>query len=373
MLASTFATRSATRVVIVNEDDVPGAIAGAVLARANLAPVLLSPASGCPASVKAEVARLGPAGAFVIGDAARLNDQVIADLTNAGVDPTKITRIPGDNAGIAQGIATAMDVRTAAEKTAAVPAFDAAVIANPTGPDAAAATALAAARRLPLLYVSAGATPAQTSAALTSLNITKTLVIGGPGQVSDAVMAALPSPTRLGGADQYATSRAVATESVVARGLPSNIVYVADGARPMDSALLGAVVGRRTGIMVLAPSPLYSTAASAVSAANLGRTDRIIFVGPSEPATIAPPPPAAVPPPPPPPPPLAPVATCGKVKLVKTNASRTTTRVDTRVLAPCAGKLTATASSMLRVRRTMRKVTLKPSIRACPAATGRSG
>ena len=48
---------------------VAGAMAGTVLARANPGPVLLSPAAGLPASVKAEIARIRPARVFVIGDA----------------------------------------------------------------------------------------------------------------------------------------------------------------------------------------------------------------------------------------------------------------------------------------------------------------
>ena len=74
------ASRNASAVVIVNQGDVAGAMAGAVLARMNPAPVLVSPASGLPDSVKAEVARMRPAGAFVIGDTSKLSAQVVADL-----------------------------------------------------------------------------------------------------------------------------------------------------------------------------------------------------------------------------------------------------------------------------------------------------
>jgi len=285
LLAGTFATRSATKVVIVNQGDLPGALAGGVLARANLGPVLLSPSSGLPAAVKAEVSRLSPAGAYVIGDIAHLSDQVVKDLAGSGVDPSQITRVQAADApSTAALIAAQFDRRAAVEKAAGSPAFDAAVIANPRSPEAAAASALAAARRLPILYVGAGSIPAATAAALTSLNITKTLVIGGPQSVSDAVLRQLPSATRLGGANQYATSRAVVAESRT-RGLPSNVVYVADGTRPMDAALLGPVVGRATGMMVLSRAPLYGTASSTASTFGLSGIDRLVLVGP---AAVAP-------------------------------------------------------------------------------------
>jgi hypothetical protein len=282
-LAGTFATKSATKVVIVNQSDNPGAVAGAALARANLGPVLLSPPSGLTAAVKAEVSRLGPAGAYVIGDTGHLSERVTQDLANAGIDPSQIVRVAGgDDPGTAAAIAAQLDRRSPAEKAAGTPAFDAAVIAKPGSPEASAASGLAAARRLPILYVNSGSIPPATASALSSLNISKTLVIGGPQSVSAAVLSQLPTASRLGGANQYATSRAVVAESR-ARGLPSNIVYVANGTRPMDAALLGAAVGRLTGIMALSSAPLSATAPTTAYSFGLRNIDRLVLVGPSLP------------------------------------------------------------------------------------------
>ncbi|MDP8909387.1 MAG: cell wall-binding repeat-containing protein, partial [Chloroflexota bacterium] len=143
------ASRNASSVVIVNQDDVAGAMAATVLARAYPGPVLLSPSSGLPEAVRAEVARMRPASAYVIGDTASLSDQVMTDLgVAAGLLPGQITRVSGgSDAATAAAIAALFDHRTDDEKTRDVPAFDAAVIANPATPDAAAAVGLAAARR----------------------------------------------------------------------------------------------------------------------------------------------------------------------------------------------------------------------------------
>jgi hypothetical protein len=285
-LISVFATRNTSKVVIVNQDDAAGALAGGVLARANLGPVLLSPPSGLPASVKAEVARLNPTGAYIVGDAAKLSNQVSADLVGVGVEQSQITRISGpDDASTAALAAAQFDRRAAAEKDAGSPAFDAAVIANSGSVHSGAAAGLAAARRLPILYVSANAVPSATSAALSSLKINKTLVIGGTQQVSDAVMGQLPSATRLGGADQYATSKAVIAESK-SRGLPSNVVYVADGTKPMDAALLGPTVGRTTGMLLLSPPSVDATAASTAASSGLSGIDKLVLV--KKPAAVGP-------------------------------------------------------------------------------------
>ena len=324
LLQSTFATRNGTKVVIVNANDAAGALAGSVLARANLGPVLLGSTSGLSAAVKNEVARLNPAGAYVVGDTSQLSDQVVTDLVAAGVNNAQITRLQGDSAAsTAAAVATAMDRRLQAEKDANAPAFDAVVLANPASPDAYAAAGLAAARRLPILYANAGSVPVATTAALAALDIDDVLVVGGTDDISSATAATLvPDTERLGGADQYATSRAVVQESLQ-RGLPSNIVYVANGGRPMDAALLGFAVGRSTGIMALSPASVSQTAPATASAADLTGIDRFVVVEASAPSAPPPPPPPPignVPTTPPPPP-----ATVGAIKRLTGKISATVT------------------------------------------------
>ena len=294
MLVSNFATRNGTKVVIANATDYPSILAGGVLARANLSTVLLSGASGLPASVKAEVARMKPAGAYVLGDAGSLSNQVVEDLVAAGVaddgnpatDPRdQIQRISGaSDADEAANVATVLDRRTPAQKTANTPpAFNAVTIVNPASPDASAAAGLAAARRLPILYVGKDSIPAATTNVIAELDIDRALVIGNANQVSDAVLNQLngilaQDAKRLGGADQYATSKAVVQESID-RGLPTNLMYLADGSKPVDGALLGPVVGRVTGLMGLSQAPLSSSAAGTAAGMGLSSLlDRMVLL-----------------------------------------------------------------------------------------------
>src|SRR5947209_2815573 len=234
-LVATFASRPATRVVIARDGDASGGLAGPVLARANLGPLLLSPPGGLTPDEKAEVARLAPIGAFIIGDTTTMTPRIEADLTAAGVPGDQIQRLTGASpAEVAANIATfpcpeplqgqvgpqprCLDRRTPTQKTAGVPAYDAVIIANPQSPDAYTAATLAANRRLPFLYVDKNGIPPATANALASLNITNTLVVGGTNWVSNAVVSQLASanrnPKRLDGGDQYATSRAVVQESI---------------------------------------------------------------------------------------------------------------------------------------------------------------
>ncbi|HSH61586.1 MAG TPA: sialidase family protein [Acidimicrobiales bacterium] len=266
--AGTFTNQPATSVVVVNEGDVAGAVAGGVLARANLGPVLASPASTLPPEVKAEVSRMDPVGAFVVGNEASLSGGVVRALVEAGVPADKITRVAGPTAAdTARAIADRLRNRSTE-----------AVIVNPSTPEAATASALAATLRLPVLLVDRDSIPPATSAALSSFGITKTLVIGGPLAISTAVEGQLPAPKRLGLVDVNDTSEAVVQESI-ARRLPRNIVYVTDSSRSMDAAVLGAAVARVGGLslMALNGDPI----AAEVSLGKVGArslTDQLVVV-----------------------------------------------------------------------------------------------
>ncbi|HET7489529.1 MAG TPA: hypothetical protein VFJ85_16500 [Acidimicrobiales bacterium] len=328
-LVSGFASQSATRVVIVNESDWTGALAAGVLARGNVGSLLAAPASGLTQAVKNEIARIHPDGAYVIGDTAALSTQVDTDLANilgpygkAGNIHRCTTSCNGPTvngetpAQLAAAIATSqqdttptggsvggLDRRSSAERTTQpasgnipaippLPAYDGVIIANPNTLEAATTAALAANRRLPILYVNANSVPAETTAALQSLNISSTvpagaggvaniIIVGDTSAVSASVATSIQTttgitPKRLSGADLYATANAVVTESVT-RGMPKNVVYASDGANPMHSALLGAEVARLGGLLLPVPGGTVANATSALATLGLaGGVDRIV-------------------------------------------------------------------------------------------------
>ncbi|MHB8656490.1 MAG: sialidase family protein [Solirubrobacteraceae bacterium] len=181
-----------------------------------------------------------------------------------------------NTAGTAALIAAAADRRSAAERAAGGPAFDAAIIANPSRRDAVDAAVLAADRRLPILYVNRDTVPAQTASALKELGITQTIVIGGAGSVGNGVMRALPSPHRAGGGNAYATSRSLLSVSL-RWGVPNNQLYVTDGQNPMLTGLLAAPVARIGGLQLIARGG--QAGALKIAAASVGRSlTRLIMV-----------------------------------------------------------------------------------------------
>ncbi len=274
-----------TSVVLVNEGDTAAVLAAGVLARANLGPVLASPASGLTPDVAAEITRLAPARVYLVGDEGALSAQLVGDVVRAGVPADRIRRVQGTSpADLARQVA-AVFVQNEQSATPARVVPTTAVVVNPASGEAAAAAALAAALRFPVLFAEAGSLPAETGQALADLGTTSTLVIGGPGAVADNVLRQLPSALRVGGADFYGSALAVLAEGVN-RGLPLDQVYVTDGARPFDAALAGAHAARVGGSVLVVPGAEVAAATatlnrlSVLPQVNLISVVRTVLTGP---------------------------------------------------------------------------------------------
>lgn len=64
-----------------------------------------------------------------------------------------------------------------------------------------------------------------------------------------------------------------------ARGLPSNVVYAARAAGPVEASALGAAVARLGGVMVLVPDGTASAARQAVDRLGVApSTDRVVVL-----------------------------------------------------------------------------------------------
>ncbi|MDQ6727979.1 MAG: hypothetical protein M3066_17735 [Actinomycetota bacterium] len=324
-----------SKLVVVNKNDVAGAWAGAVLARANSSPLLVTDGSTLSKTQKDEIKRLSPTGMFVIGDQNAIPDKLVASITAAGVitnisapastvptttpattappttapasspssttpvstppttaaapttttiptstaNRTTVTRLTGATpADIGKAVAGALDVRTDQDKSKALPAFAGAVAVNAASKESAAGLAFAAALRLPVLYVDKDGVPVATADTFNTMAIQTTYVIGGPDAVSDATMAKLPGAKRLGGADVAATSVAVNNE-IKSRGLPVNVAYVADDSRPVDAAVAAAAVARVGGIEILTPGAGSAAADKQIDQLGLtGAVDKVVVV-----------------------------------------------------------------------------------------------
>jgi putative cell wall-binding protein len=239
----------ATTVVLASGSDVAmlDALSAAPLARAKNAALLLTQPASLPASVVADIKARKVTAAYIVGGTGVISTNVQSQLVSLGV--TSIVRYGGRNrydtaAQVASAVAaTAPDVFIASGRDDGMP--DGMSLAGP-----------GAALTRPILLVGPNSVPPETAAALRRLSTERTVVAGGTAMVPASVLAQLPRPTRLAGADRYATATAVASW---ARTLvPSNDVVLASGEQfAMVNILAAGQLGRisvyaRTTVM---PSP----------------------------------------------------------------------------------------------------------------------
>lgn len=229
-------------VVIASGEDahlVDGLVAGP-LARVKGASLLLATSTGLPPSVVAEIDRLRPGSALLVGGAGALGPGVRNDLRAHGLSDSQITQLSGtDRFDTAAAAARAMG---GSRPSAVVASGDAGHLA-----DALAAGGPAGSAGQPVLLVTSGGVPTPTAQALRDLSVQRTAVAGGPASVPDAVLAQLPGPIRLAGGTRDQTALHVADHFLATAATPENLVVLASGADlNLADALAGGALGRIT-------------------------------------------------------------------------------------------------------------------------------
>lgn len=234
----------ADTVVIARADDPADALAGAPLAAHLEAPLLLSAGDGLSASTAAEVRRLGATEAVLLGGPSALSDQVVRDLVEVEVAVGEVRRMAGDNR---HATAAAIAAELPAEGEVFV------VRGDRTGfADAVAVSGLAASQRRPILLTDPDQLSPETAEALDRAETA--VLVGGEAAVSEGVAAEVgrhvTAVRRLSGTTRYGTSAAVVQEAL-ARGLDSEVAWVATGVDFPDALVAGAAAARDQAFLIL--------------------------------------------------------------------------------------------------------------------------
>ena len=229
------------------------------------APLLTSPPSGLPGSVKQEVARLGAKRAYVVGDTAQLSAQVVTDLKAAGVG--SVERIFGDSIYNTSGRAGWRVVERESPSDLVL-VLGEGPDANAVTTDAVIAAGYAAAREIPLLFIQPDALTDATKWVLEQRDWGRAIVVGGAGVISDSVLdaaatAGKASIVRYAGASPYETSDLVNDDLWSRRSggssdpnavVKGQEVVLAPGERAID-AIAGTVAADRRGAYFLLVHP----------------------------------------------------------------------------------------------------------------------
>jgi ABC-2 type transport system ATP-binding protein len=257
-------------VVLATARDYPDALAGAPLASALGAPLLLTGPDGLADQARREVLRLGATQAVLLGGEAVLGRAVADDLAALGLT---VRRVAG-----------ADRFATAAAIAAELPSTTAYVVEgiddDPARgwPDAVSAAAPAAATGAPVLLTATDALPPATLDALAAGGVTDVVVVGGEAAVSGDVEGALADAgyavTRLAGQDRYATSAAVAGQDRSAR-----VVVAATGRDWPDALAAASAAAAWDAILVLVDGRVLDRSLPTLELVDARAFDRLVLAG----------------------------------------------------------------------------------------------
>jgi hypothetical protein len=150
-------------------------------------------------------------------------------------------------------------------------------------PDALAASPLAYRKGWPLLLSGAAGLSDSTKAALTGIDASRALVLGGEQAVPPSVLTylggVLPSAERVFGDDRYQTAVAVATYGTGDAGLRWEGMGLATGQNYPDALSGGVLIGQRRSVMLLTPSAALSATTRAAILAHRDDIAEVIYFG----------------------------------------------------------------------------------------------
>lgn len=224
--------RGADDVIVARADDFPDSMAGATLAGAVAAPVLLVDTTGdVQADTREALDTIEPSRIFALGGTAAISEQVANDLEDLAYVDT-VERIAG-----ADRFATAAEVAGRAAEEQPVPDVGGDTVALlATGEefaDALTGGQIAYAGPFPLLLTPHGVLAGAAEDALAELEVDRVLVLGGEAAVSADVATTLENlgytVERLAGADRTTTAVEIAEFALDELGFTDEHVSVARG------------------------------------------------------------------------------------------------------------------------------------------------
>lgn len=223
---------SAGTVIITRDDNYPDALTGTPLSRKLDAPILFTNSQNLSSETENEIARLKPSKVIILGGTGAVS-QSIENRLNLTYT---VQRIGGmDRYETAKKIARELGFKGKAVVTTGED-FHSALIVSP----------LAAYKGIPILLTLPDELPSSTSEALQFIDPSEITVIGGPGEVSNAVFNKLSNAKRIYGVDIYQTS-VTAAEGL---GADPSTIFFATG-KNFPDALAGSALAAKSSSPIL--------------------------------------------------------------------------------------------------------------------------
>ena len=265
----------ADTVLIANAYNYADALAGAPLAGALDAPILLTGSDSVPDTVVTEIRRLGAKKIIILGGTAAVSEEAERSFSGFGIETGRI-------AG-ATRFETAEKIAEELKKTVGT-LSEVFIASGANYPDALSASSAAALRHAPILYSpKSGAIDEQTLSFIEGSGAGSAYILGGENAVGKAAETGLKSAgagkvERLGGSDRYDTSLKIAKR--FDGDFKSDDIAFATGQNFPD-ALAGSVFAAKKSVpVVLTDNASVSDAQKAFAAAR-ERSRAYVFGGES--------------------------------------------------------------------------------------------
>jgi putative cell wall-binding protein len=262
-------------VAVASGQNFADALVSASLAGVKDAPILITEQNLLQHDATAQVDRLKPVGAYVMGGTGVVTERAEEALRQSGNGKTAVTRVAGKNRQ-ATSVAALLESRRAGSKS------DTIIVVNGRSfADALSISPWAYATKSQMLLTTDDGrlTQEEIDAIKADKLVKRVILVGGTSAVSDAVRNQLGGDIafeRVGGANRYETSRKVA-EFSVANGMSWSTVAVATGHDYPDALTGAALVGKNMGVLLLADSASYPSVAAIRE--NAGKVSKIYILG----------------------------------------------------------------------------------------------
>lgn len=276
----------AQTVIVVAGDKWADSVASAPLAGAANAPILLTGRDTLPAETRAEIRRLGARSAYIVGGTASVSTAVQNALGTQLGGASRVTRIAGADRYVT---ADAVGRRALAVGAASGKTWDgtAIIVSGRDFPDALSASPIAGRKVWPILLAETDAVGSLTDRSLNwakTMGVKRVVVVGGDRSVTPAMLAKLaaggiPTQVRLGGADRYAVSVAVANWATSVHGFTYNNLAIANGNEFADATTSAIMQARANSVLLLTRGDRLSPAVGSALRAQRGKVATVRFIG----------------------------------------------------------------------------------------------
>lgn len=269
---------ASTAAVVASGDSYADALSASALAGALDAPLLLTASRTLPASVRAELVRLGVRDVYVVGGASAASHEV--GRTISEIPGVRITRIAGSDrfataSRVAERVASLSGGTTPLVFVARADAFA----------DALSGAPVAYAHGAPIVLTASATLPASAAHSVRSLRPERIVVLGGPRAISAEVVRQLkglaPAATvvRIEGADRYETAVRFATWARTERLAGSGSIGVVSGQTFPDALGAGVAIGSQGGLLLMTGTEVLDRRAAAWLAGVADAATRVTVFG----------------------------------------------------------------------------------------------